>query len=139
MLAHLGEARPAIFTIEQGEECQHDRTPLFDHGRDPEGCRFPAVFAISPKWLRQRGKLFRPEPADETISRGREVPVWAIDDEHQRRISLAKLRHGMCSGPASPARAHAAVPGIHVLAGLKQESRGWPEHQARRRASRFRP
>jgi hypothetical protein len=31
LLAHLGEARPAIFTIEHCEECQHDRTPSFDH------------------------------------------------------------------------------------------------------------
>jgi hypothetical protein len=31
------------------------------------------------------------------------------------------------------------VPGIHVLAALKQERRGWPGHLARRRASRFLP
>jgi len=31
------------------------------------------------------------------------------------------------------------VPGIHVLAALEQERRGWPGHPARRRASRFCP
>src|SRR5438132_10344040 len=50
-----------------------------------------------------------------------------------------KTRHALHSGPASPARAHAIVPGIHVLAALKQERRGWPGHLARRRASRFCP
>src|SRR5438132_10925567 len=37
-----------------------------------------------------------------------------------------KTRHARHSGPASPARAHAIVPGIHVLGALKQERRGWP-------------
>jgi hypothetical protein len=34
--------------------------------------------------------------------------------------------HARHSGPASPARAHAIVPGIHILGAFKQERRGWP-------------
>jgi hypothetical protein len=71
VLAHLGKAGPAVFTIEQGEECQHDRTPLSDHARDAARQPFPAIFAIRPKRLRQRGKLCRLEPAEEIISRRR--------------------------------------------------------------------
>jgi hypothetical protein len=78
MLAHLGEARPAIFTVQHGEECQHDRTPLFDHARDLDLQPFPALFAITPKWLRQRGKLFRPEPAEEAASRRREFLAGSL-------------------------------------------------------------
>jgi hypothetical protein len=49
LLAHLGEARPAISTIEHCEECQHDRTPLFDHRGHFSDYSFPAVFAARLK------------------------------------------------------------------------------------------
>jgi hypothetical protein len=37
---HLGEACPAVFAIDQGEECRHDATPLLIHATIVTGDRF---------------------------------------------------------------------------------------------------
>jgi AcrR family transcriptional regulator len=97
-----------------------------------------SVMALTGGDCRAAGKIGKPDPTP--LSWTRAFSGWAESLGHSAGLMVRdarrcraphrdgsnEARHARHSGPASPARAHAIVPGIHVLAGFKRERRGWP-------------
>jgi hypothetical protein len=72
VLSHGGQIFPAGMLVNQAEdECQHDRTPLFDRGADIRRA-FQGVFAGRENGFVNTVKSFRGCPAGETSSRSRD-------------------------------------------------------------------
>jgi hypothetical protein len=66
-LPHLGQARQAIFTVQNVDDVPHDRTPLLDIWDHESTDLFPVIFAEPGKWLRLGVTSFRRRPGTKQL------------------------------------------------------------------------
>jgi hypothetical protein len=64
---HFKHPRFAIFAIEEGDDCQHDRTPLFISGTNTVRVLFPACVAKRKNDFLQPKKWFRRTAAMKSV------------------------------------------------------------------------